>query len=130
MGRDDARARRPQCRRSGVKIAHADPLTRDLSRPYAIQYHPESLTVGRADQCESTPTITTRRPPPPDSTTPGKELDMSTYTITDPDTGASTWVDTAEEVPSAEDRKSTRLNSSHVAISYAVFCLKKKNHES
>src|SRR5439155_26799439 len=27
-----------------------------------------------------------------------------------------------------EDRKSTRLNSSHVAISYAVVCLKKKNH--
>src|SRR5690349_23168750 len=26
-----------------------------------------------------------------------------------------------------EDRKSTRLNSSHVEISYAVFCLKKKN---
>src|SRR5690625_5765966 len=26
------------------------------------------------------------------------------------------------------DRKSTRLNSSHVAISYAVFCLKKQNH--
>src|SRR5690625_6018584 len=28
---------------------------------------------------------------------------------------------------SQSDRKSTRLNSSHVAISYAVFCLKKKN---
>src|SRR5438067_10771078 len=27
------------------------------------------------------------------------------------------------------DRKSTRLNSSHVSISYAVFCLKKKNNE-
>src|SRR5690606_40650630 len=27
----------------------------------------------------------------------------------------------------ARDRKSTRLNSSHVKISYAVFCLKKKN---
>src|SRR5690348_17975424 len=26
-----------------------------------------------------------------------------------------------------EDRKSTRLNSSHPSISYAVFCLKKKN---
>ena len=26
-----------------------------------------------------------------------------------------------------KDRKSTRLNSSHVVISYAVFCLKKKN---
>src|SRR5699024_12500848 len=29
----------------------------------------------------------------------------------------------------APDRKSTRLNSSHVSISYAVFCLKKKNNE-
>src|SRR5690625_8037267 len=28
-----------------------------------------------------------------------------------------------------QDRKSTRLNSSHVAISYAVFCLKKKTTE-
>src|SRR5690554_7356475 len=28
------------------------------------------------------------------------------------------------------DRKSTRLNSSHVRISYAVFCLKKKTHQS
>src|SRR5690625_2591269 len=29
-----------------------------------------------------------------------------------------------------KDRKSTRLNSSHVAISYAVFCLKKKKNKS
>src|SRR5439155_6027581 len=29
-----------------------------------------------------------------------------------------------------EDRKSTRLNSSHVAISYAVFCLKKKKKKN
>src|SRR3712207_7734581 len=28
------------------------------------------------------------------------------------------------------DRKSTRLNSSHANISYAVFCLQKKNHNS
>src|SRR5699024_12556046 len=28
------------------------------------------------------------------------------------------------------DRKSTRLNSSHVSISYAVFCLKKKNRRA
>src|SRR3989442_6522772 len=36
-----------------------------------------------------------------------------------------------EKVPGirAEDRKSTRLNSSHVRISYAVFCLKKKKNE-
>src|SRR5437870_9949830 len=32
-----------------------------------------------------------------------------------------------QEIQSLADRKSTRLNSSHVAISYAVFCLKKKN---
>src|SRR5690625_6938520 len=32
-----------------------------------------------------------------------------------------------KELAKLKDRKSTRLNSSHVAISYAVFCLKKKN---
>src|SRR5699024_12521718 len=31
-----------------------------------------------------------------------------------------------DRVGGARDRKSTRLNSSHVSISYAVFCLKKK----
>src|SRR5256885_104212 len=30
----------------------------------------------------------------------------------------------------ARDRKSTRLNSSHLVISYAVFCLKKKKHNA
>src|SRR5256885_7508147 len=33
------------------------------------------------------------------------------------------WVNSVREL----DRKSTRLNSSHLVISYAVFCLKKKN---
>src|SRR2546430_5624993 len=32
------------------------------------------------------------------------------------------------EFIASEDRKSTRLNSSHSQISYAVFCLEKKNH--
>src|SRR5438067_9968756 len=32
----------------------------------------------------------------------------------------------AKRSPKPSDRKSTRLNSSHVSISYAVFCLKKK----
>src|SRR5699024_12228440 len=32
----------------------------------------------------------------------------------------------AQRLDVLEDRKSTRLNSSHVSISYAVFCLKKK----
>src|SRR5437667_2490215 len=33
-------------------------------------------------------------------------------------------------VSTCTDRKSTRLNSSHITISYAVFCLKKKNNSS
>src|SRR2546426_8448877 len=43
------------------------------------------------------------------------------------------WDASAENVkafatrPAEIDRKSTRLNSSHLVISYAVFCLKKKN---
>src|SRR3712207_8307305 len=35
-----------------------------------------------------------------------------------------------EHIEEAGDRKSTRLNSSHANISYAVFCLKKKKTES
>src|SRR5256885_15127604 len=34
------------------------------------------------------------------------------------------------DMPYFEDRKSTRLNSSHLVISYAVFCLKKKKRSS
>src|SRR5690606_39872610 len=37
--------------------------------------------------------------------------------------------DLAAVITALEDRKSTRLNSSHVKISYAVFCLKKKKHQ-
>src|SRR5699024_11992086 len=38
------------------------------------------------------------------------------------------WHETVSEILALiRDRKSTRLNSSHVSISYAVFCLKKKN---
>src|SRR5439155_6232073 len=41
------------------------------------------------------------------------------------------WLLVADPVDGAmgQDRKSTRLNSSHVAISYAVFCLKKKKNK-
>src|SRR5256885_8839092 len=47
-----------------------------------------------------------------------------------PSGGASTflarWLSPS---PLSGDRKSTRLNSSHLVISYAVFCLKKKKHD-
>src|SRR5258705_8809340 len=42
--------------------------------------------------------------------------------------GIARLVEFREDRPSGDrDRKSTRLNSSHLGISYAVFCLKKKN---
>src|SRR5690606_40047832 len=50
-----------------------------------------------------------------------EDLDRFLALATDP------WVGEAAQAGAArKDRKSTRLNSSHVKISYAVFCLKKK----
>src|SRR5690554_7637644 len=48
---------------------------------------------------------------------PGANADIIESQITEP---------LEEAVNQVQDRKSTRLNSSHVRISYAVFCLKKK----
>src|SRR5439155_24280758 len=48
-----------------------------------------------------------------------------------PTPAPSCTLSTAAPIPqprACRDRKSTRLNSSHVAISYAVLCLKKTNH--
>src|SRR5207248_9599091 len=42
---------------------------------------------------------------------------------------ASTWPGCASSPTPTVDRKSTRLNSSHRTISYAVFCLKKKKEK-
>src|SRR5947208_17142213 len=42
-------------------------------------------------------------------------------------TNAVSFVDGDTSTNDTADRKSTRLNSSHQIISYAVFCLKKKN---
>src|SRR5471030_2909543 len=43
--------------------------------------------------------------------------------------GRGTRVPSANSPPICGDRKSTRLNSSHLGISYAVFCLKKKKNK-
>src|SRR5260221_5996223 len=43
-----------------------------------------------------------------------------------PGKGSACWTTGCPNWPGG-DRKSTRLNSSHTVISYAVFCLKKKN---
>src|SRR5439155_13694987 len=54
------------------------------------------------------------------------ELDALTAFYSSP-TGQKILREMPAIMSEAIDRKSTRLNSSHVAISYAVFCLKKKN---
>src|SRR2546426_5129141 len=55
--------------------------------------------------------------------------ERSRYLIVYPFTKSSEWYLLGKEARKGimnEDRKSTRLNSSHLVISYAVFCLKKK----
>src|SRR5437764_9543267 len=65
--------------------------------------------------------------PPPGSTLfPYTTLFRSWWPTASP-AGNSARASDAETSATAGDRKSTRLNSSHRCISYAVFCLKKKN---
>src|SRR5690606_41190960 len=45
-------------------------------------------------------------------------------------TGLPFWIGVSARRRTDGDRKSTRLNSSHVKISYAVFCLKKKTGQT
>src|SRR5437868_13003794 len=92
----------------------------------------------------STPSFFSPPPPPPTSTlfpytTLFRSLDSPTYSPARPAIGnvytaagdLSYELDLFGRVRNSvagarADRKSTRLNSSHVSISYAVFCLKKK----
>src|SRR3712207_8132435 len=54
----------------------------------------------------------------------GASVDVATYEFEN--IAAAPLTALAAEAPLYPDRKSTRLNSSHANISYAVFCLKKK----
>src|SRR5207253_9529052 len=54
---------------------------------------------------------------------PPTEMKSSIFPVSRSFTKRASWPTIASK---NRDRKSTRLNSSHVAISYAVFCLKKK----
>src|SRR5205807_9098506 len=59
------------------------------------------------------------------------ELDVVSFS-SPPSNGFCWWGSGCNLWPSVmqADRKSTRLNSSHLVISYAVFCLKKKNKKN
>src|SRR5256885_11156447 len=53
------------------------------------------------------------------------QFDLALDSTAQPRAGETNWPAATLQVR-AQDRKSTRLNSSHLVISYAVFCLKKK----
>src|SRR5690349_6073581 len=71
-------------------------LARGQSLPFAVIHGPTGMVVGSTRYM--------------DIALPHRRLEIG-----------ATWY-----TPAYQDRKSTRLNSSHVEISYAVFCLKKK----
>src|SRR5690348_17999669 len=58
----------------------------------------------------------------------GRIINISSAAATKPVTAAPVY-SMAKAAINNLDRKSTRLNSSHPSISYAVFCLKKKKHQ-
>src|SRR5256885_12112871 len=93
--------------------------TRDPPTPYSIFF----LMIRRPPRSTLFPYTTLFR------STEGHRRPLS------PDRGAQTQAAGAAVIlpshrPQSPDRKSTRLNSSHLVISYAVFCLKKKKrHE-
>src|SRR5437899_6163917 len=75
-----------------------------------------------------------RRPPPRSTLFPYTTLFRSmpsrkAVTFSGKSAPASRRKRSVHSASVARDRKSTRLNSSHLGISYAVFCLKKKKKE-
>src|SRR5438067_5882970 len=69
------------------------------------------------------------RPPPKSTLFPYTTLFRSTTTSRPGPVVVTSCVVVVVVTVVGSDRKSTRLNSSHVSISYAVFCLKKKKNQ-
>src|SRR5437867_12339082 len=59
---------------------------------------------------------------------PTKAPPQPGFPATDKPNPSAEYIATDDAMDLARDRKSTRLNSSHRTISYAVFCLKKKKN--
>src|SRR2546430_9770481 len=78
---------------------------------YTLSLH-DALPIWVALRCAPAPSHCSRSACPPPA--PGGSQ------------GRESWPRRGRSTASSRDRKSTRLNSSHSQISYAVFCLKKK----
>src|SRR3712207_7197165 len=91
--------------------------------PYTTLFRSDRLIGRRKDAFRSYEALT-----PPRVLTSDGEVVTGSYRRDDVPTGALVGLPvSAGVVEGRADRKSTRLNSSHANISYAVFCLKKKN---
>src|SRR3712207_7461415 len=88
---------------------------------YTLSLH-DALPISSPTALSSLEKMSMRRHPPRrrPSTPPSELRDMAMRWAGD------LFASPAEGAACREDRKSTRLNSSHANISYAVFCLKKK----
>src|SRR5699024_12570477 len=106
-----------------VSVTRSAPLhTHTLSLHDALPISVPDGTVAEirpAPEAGSTARVSFESPSAPE--------DRRLTAFVDPCTGEVTGV--LPTFGDSKDRKSTRLNSSHVSISYAVFCLKKKKHE-
>src|SRR5437899_3772245 len=92
-----------------------------------------SRAIGSSTPCRSA-SVTAERAVFTPSTTAARPASASSRRFPSPSSTPSWWlrdrgpvaVRMRSPIPASPDRKSTRLNSSHLGISYAVFCLKKK----
>src|SRR5436309_7414212 len=91
--------------------------------PYTTLFRSTEVTVPRGQAGPAGLTVHRSRIWKPEHVTTHDTIPVTTVARTLLDV---LWFPNARAV---EDRKSTRLNSSHVKISYAVFCLKKKKNK-
>src|SRR5699024_11907485 len=82
-----------------------------------------TMPIGHAVRSPLIPTSGDTRPPPKNGSNP---RNADALPAASPCASMPSEKAVVDTIP---DRKSTRLNSSHVSISYAVFCLKKKNSQ-
>src|SRR5699024_12584240 len=107
---------RPSCPRSLVSNSCITPPPGTPRFPYTTLFRSPTQQDHDASNYSFVAPIAT---PVAVVTTP---LNLSSYTLSSiGSTGSNQWM------KGCRDRRSTRLNSSHVSSSYAVFCFKKKN---
>src|SRR2546430_10085399 len=124
--------KRPAPKAAKGKKAPSRPAVRK-----AVGHKPEPVRVraapGHARKSAAAPKKPVAAPPAAGSAPPVELRKPLRVTPATPPPATATMITasrSAAHAVNAEDRKSTRLNSSHSQISYAVFCLKKKkkNH--